>query len=441
MRQLGINSLIVGFALFSMFFGAGNIIFPPYVGLASGPEWFGAYLCYYMADVGLALVAIFAMLRAECIDRPESIMVRLGKTPSLIMMGAVVLCIGPLLAVPRTGATTFSMAVVPLAGTDALWLQVSFISLYFIVNWALSIKESSLVDIVGRYLTPMLVFGLLLLIIMGGLNPIGPISDAPKIDNVIWMGISYGYQTLDVLAAMVFGLIVVNALKAKGYTSTKMKFISVSLASLVAGLFLLIVYGGLCYLGATVSTIYPENIDKGTLVVNIATHIFGRTGSGLLSVVVGLACMTTSVALTGATGTFFSTITNGKFSYKVVVTVVSIFSAVVANVGLNNIIALAAPILTFIYPGALAVIVLSLFDSHIKNDNIFRFAAAGALAVSFCEVMGWYFPEAFAFIKILPFQEPGFGWTVPAAVCGLAGVFFKAAPRVEEPCEAALEIE
>lgn len=441
MKQLGINSVIVGFALFSMFFGAGNIIFPPYVGLAGGPEWFGAYLCYYMADVGLALVAIFAMLRADCIDKPEGIMTRLGKVPSRVMMGAVVICLGPLLAVPRTCATTFSMAVVPLAGSEALWLQVMFTVIYFAATYAFSIKESALVDIVGRYLTPLLVAGLLLLITMGALNPIGPISDTPKIDNVVWMGISSGYQTLDVLAALVFGLIVVNALKAKGYTSTKMKFISVGLASLIAGLFLLIVYGGLCHLGATVSTMYPENIDKGALVVNISRHIFGSTGAGILSVVVGLACLTTAVALTGATGTFFHAVSGGKWSYKVVVTMVCVFSAVVANVGLNNIISLAAPILTFIYPGALVVVVLSLFDAQIKNDNIFRFAAAGALAVSFCEVMGWYFPETFAFIKTLPFQGPGFGWVVPATICGLIGIFFKAASRVEEHCESIIEIE
>ena len=423
MKKLGIDSLVVGFALFAMFFGAGNIIFPPYVGLAAGPEWFGAYLCYYIADVGLALVAIFAMLHANCIDKVEGIMFRLGNVPSKLMMGAVVICLGPLLAVPRTCATTFSMAVAPIAGTEALWLQVAFSIVFFAATLAFSIKESALVDIVGKILTPLLVLGLLGMIAVGAVSPIGPISDAPKLDKVIWMGISSGYQTLDVMAAMVFGLIVVNALKAKGYTSAKLKFVSVSLASIVAGVFLLIVYGGLCYLGATVSTLYPEDIDKGRLVVTIAEHLFGSVGSGLLGLIVGLACLTTAVALVGAAGTFFSTVTNGRWSYKAVVTVVCVFSAFVANWGLSNIIALAGPILTFLYPGALVVVVLSLFDSRIENDNIFRFAVAGALAVSFCEVMG------FAFITSLPLHEEGFGWVLPAVLCGFAGVFFKASPR------------
>lgn len=423
MKQLSINSIIVGFALFSMFFGAGNIIFPPYVGLAAGSEWFTGFLCYYMADVGLALVAVFAMLRTESIDKVESIMVRLGDIPAKTMMVVILICIGPLLAMPRTCATTFSMAIVPLAGTDALWASLLFTVVFFALTLAFSIRESALVDLVGRYLTPLLVSGLLLMIVMGAITPIGPISETPKIDNVPLMGINAGYQTLDVLAIIVFGLLIVNAMKARGYSTPRMKFISVGLASLIAGLFLFIVYGGLCYLGATISTLYPENVDKGILVMAISNKIFGPVGAGILSVLIGLACLTTAIALAGSMGTFFSTLTNGKLPYKAGVIVACLFSAVVANFGLNNIIALAAPILTIVYPGVLAVILLSLFDARIKNDNVFRFAAAGAMAVSFCEVMGWYWPETFAFIKALPFQGPGLGWLIPSTVCAVVGAF------------------
>ena len=429
MKQLSIHSIIVGFALFSMFFGAGNIIFPPYVGLAAGPEWLSGFFCYYLADIGLALVAIFAMLRAQCIDKVEGIMFRLGPIPARIMMGIVLICIGPLLAMPRTCATTFSMAVAPLTGTETMLPAILFAIVFFGVTLAFSIRESALVELVGKYLTPLLVTGLLLMIFVGAASPIGPISETPQIQNVTWMGISAGYQTLDVMAAIIFGLLVVNAMKAKGYDTHKLKFLSVSLASLVAGVFLLIVYGGLCYLGATVSTMYPENVDKGFLVMEIARHVFGPVGSAILSVVIGLACLTTAIALAGSMGTFFSSMTNGRWSYKSVVFISCLFSAIVANFGLSNIISLAAPILTIVYPGVLAIIVLSLFDEQIKNDNVFKFAAAAAMAVSFCEVMGWYWPETFAFIKALPFQEPGFGWSVPSAVCAVLGAFVKSKHR------------
>ena len=429
MKQLCTHSVVVGFALFAMFFGAGNIIFPPYVGLASGPEWLTGFFCYYMADVGLALVAIYAMLRTQNMDRVEGILVRLGNVPAKVMMGAVVICIGPLLAMPRTGATTFSMVFAPLVGGETLWASLLFSCVFFGLALAFSYRESALVDLVGKYLTPLLVLGLLLLIVMGVLSPIGPVADASLMDNVAWMGISAGYQTLDVLAALVFGLLVVNAMKSRGYHSSGQKFMSVGLASLIAGVLLLVIYGGLCYLGATVSTMYPEDVDKGRLVMEIATHIFGPVGSAILGVVIGLACLTTAIALSGSVGTFFSTLTNGRWSYKVMTLTACVFSAIVSNFGLNNIIALAAPILTVIYPGVLAVIVLSMFDAQIENDNVFRFAAAGAMAVSFCEVMGWYWPETFAFIKNLPFQGPGFGWVVPATACGIVGMFIKSPAR------------
>jgi len=425
MLQLGLHSVIVGFALFSMLFGAGNVIFPPYVGLTAGPEWVIGFLCYYMADVGLALVAVFAMLRTQSIDKVEGIMSRLGYIPAKLMIAVMVICIGPLLAMPRTCATTFSLAIVPLIGTDSVYVSVLFAGLFFALTFLFSYKESTLVDLVGRYLTPLLVFGLLMMIVLGFISPIGPISDSPKIENIAWMSISAGYQTLDVLAMVIFGILIVNALKAKGYSTPKLKFISVGAASLVAGLLLFVVYGGLCYLGATASTLYPDNIDKGQLVLGISSRVFGWEGSVILSLIIALACLTTAIALAGAAGTFFSTLTNGKWSYKFVIIVVCAFSAVVSNFGLNNIIALAAPILTVLYPGVLAVIFLSLFDNKIKNDNVFRSAALGAMAVSFCEVMGWYWPEAFAFVKYLPFQQPGFGWIVPAAVFALLGSFIR----------------
>lgn len=431
MKQLCVHSIVVGFALFAMFFGAGNIIFPPYVGLASGPEWLTGFFCYYIADVGLALIAIYAMLRTHSMDRVEGILVRLGSIPAKLMMGTAVICIGPLLAMPRTGATTFSMVFAPLIAGDTLWASLLFSCVFFGLTLAFSYRESALVDLVGKYLTPLLVLGLLLLIAVGTISPVGPINDTPLIDNVAWMGTSAGYQTLDVLAALVFGLLIVNAMKARGYHSPGQKFISVGMASLIAGALLLVIYGGLCYLGATVSTMYPENVDKGRLVIEIATRIFGPVGSAILGVVIGLACLTTAIALSGSVGTFFSTLTNGKWSYKAITLTACVFSAIVSNFGLNNIIALAAPILTVIYPGVLAVIVLSIFDARIRNDNVFRFAAAGAMAVSFCEVMGWYWPETFAFIKALPFQGPGFGWVVPAMICGIAGAVIKSPARVQ----------
>ncbi|MDR1045532.1 MAG: branched-chain amino acid transport system II carrier protein, partial [Candidatus Adiutrix sp.] len=142
-----LDALVAGAALFSMFFGAGNIIFPPAVGLEAANLWYLGHICYYLADVGLALTAVFALLRCDSADRPEGVMARLGVIPARWMMCAVVLCIGPLLGIPRTCATTWSMS----AGGTGEGAHVLFIALYFAVVWLCTVRETAVVDVLGKY--------------------------------------------------------------------------------------------------------------------------------------------------------------------------------------------------------------------------------------------------------------------------------------------------
>ena len=166
-----LDMFVIGFALFSMFFGAGNVIFPPYLGLSCGAEWFAGFAWYYLADIGLALLALFAVLRC---GSTEKVMARLGSIPSKILLSAIVLCIGPMLAIPRTAATTLEMAVNPLLpGVSPLLFSL----LFFIIIAALCVRQNAVVDIVGKFLTPALLIGLLVLIVLGVVNPIGPVPD------------------------------------------------------------------------------------------------------------------------------------------------------------------------------------------------------------------------------------------------------------------------
>ena len=409
-----------------MLFGAGNVVFPPYIGLTAGPEWFLGFICYYMADVGLALLAIYAMLASSCIDNEEGIMHRLGRTAAMLMMCAIILCIGPLLAIPRTGATAFAISFAPLGysskGVSAAKILYSIV--FFGISTLLAFRESNMVDVIARYLSPIKIGGFLLIVAAAFVMPIGPVSDVVRDDNVAWHSILSGYQTLDVMAALVFGLIIVNALKAKGYESGRQKVLSVGIASLVAGALLFVIYCGLCYLGATGSTYYPVETEKGALVTHLVGRLFGSASTILLAIIVTVACMATSVALIGTTGTFISRFSKGRLSYKSIVVGTGLFSMVVSNFGLDNIIAFAAPILTFLYPGTLAVIILSLFDRHIDNDNIFRFATAGALLASGVTVLEeWGLPLDIT--RHLPFDSSGLSWVVPACVFGIIGYFVR----------------
>ena len=149
------DSLVIGFALFSMFFGAGNVIFPPYLGLESGPDWLLGFFSYYVADIGLALLAMFAILRQ---GSPDGITDRIGRIPSTALMCAIVLCIGPMLAIPRTAATTYETSLAPLVSGFS---PVLFSILFFLLILLLCVRETAVVDIVGKILTPALLIGLL----------------------------------------------------------------------------------------------------------------------------------------------------------------------------------------------------------------------------------------------------------------------------------------
>ena len=286
--------IVVGFALFAMFFGAGNVIFPPYLGVEAGPEWLGGFSAYFIADIGLAMCAVFALLR---VGSSEAVTARLGKVPAAILMSALILCIGPMVAIPRTAATTFEMAIVPnISGVSSVVFSIIFFALILF----LCIRQSAVVDIVGAVLTPLLLIGLAVIIIKGVATPLGEIALTPNADNVILGGIKAGYQTMDALAALPFGIIILQSAASKGYTTNGQKFKIVSGSAILAGVLLLGVYMGLCYLGATVSTQYGLEIGRAELVMAIVEALLGKAGMIIFGVVVGLACVTTAIGLTSS---------------------------------------------------------------------------------------------------------------------------------------------
>ena len=415
MRKEIKDMLVIGFALFSMYFGAGNVIFPPFLGLQAGSNWISGFISYYIADIGLALLAIYAMLR--CNSDIEGVTKRIGKYPALILSSVIVLCIGPLLAIPRTAASVHEMTIIPLLGNNISIVITSVV--FFALILIVSINESSVIDIVGKFLTPALFIGLIILIVKGFISPVGEVSNQPYVENIISEGILAGYQTMDVLASLIFGVIIVKNIKDKGYTSRSQQILLTGGSSIVAGIGLLIIYGGLTYLGASASQIFPIDISRSTLIIEIVKMILGEVGTVIFAIVVALACITTAAALVSSTGSYFNKITNGRLSYKAIVIFVCVFSAVVSNFGLDYIISVSAPILNIIYPSAITLIVLTIFGDKINNDNVFKLATLGALIASTLEL------SEIEFMKSLPFASIGFAWVLPALIFGIIGYFIK----------------
>ena len=411
--------LVIGFAMFAMFFGAGNLIFPPYLGMVGGDQWFTGFLAFIIADGGLAVLTVLAMIRKD--GSFWCVIDRIGDLPAKILASVAILTVGPMLCIPRTCATTFEMGIVPLFPGFNTWV---FSIIFFGIVYLLTIRPSAVVDIIGKFLTPLLLIVLAVLVVIGIINPIGEIADVTLVDSIAKEGILAGYQTMDVLVSLAVTLMLVGNAARKGYNSKKERMGVISKASAVALLGLSLVYGGLTYLGATTSLLgLGVGMNQTALVVMITETLLGKVGIVLLSVIVFFACLTTAIGLVSAAADFFSELSNGRVKYGLLVALICIFAAVIANVGISMIIALASPVLNIIYPVLLTQTILSFFDDTIKNHNVNRCVAIGTIVMAIFGVLADMGAEAFLFVHSLPLAEYGFFWLVPAIVCGVIGAF------------------
>ena len=421
------EAIIVGFAMFAVFFGAGNLIFPPYLGMQAGVRWFLGFLCFVIADAGLAIMSVLAMVKSS---GSLSVMLNpLGKKPSKLLSVILILCVGPLVAIPSTCTTTFEMGILPLFPRFNSWI---FGLIFFGIVALLTIRPTAVVDIIGKFLTPALLITLAVLCIKGVLSPIGSIAPTRAGFNVAKEGFLAGYQTMDVLGAVPVTIVIMKSVTQKGYLTRKEQYGVMIPSSIVAFIGLFVVYGGLCYLGATTSLMDLGDINQAGLVVTVTELLLRRLGVVLLGLIVFFACLTTAVGLTSSSADFFSEVFHGKISYKALVLIICGMGIAISNVGISAIIKLASPLLTIIYPVILTQVVLSFFSDRIRNANVFRGAVLGALIVAVLDTL-CDLGVAIPFVKQLPLAGVGFSWLIPAVLGGVIGCFIRARGSASAP--------
>lgn len=408
-RQLFVS----GFALFAMFFGAGNLIFPPYLGKSGGREWVIGFLCFFLVEA-LSCVGIYATIHGggsiQAMDKS------VGHRPGIALNTAAILCTGVFIAPPRTAATTYEMAVRPLF--DGLGL-FPFSILFFVVVVLLTIRPSRLVDIIGKCLTPVLITGILILIVVGIANPIGPIGPAAS-PNIAQEGLLAGYQAMDILSVAGFAIIIQDSMVQSGLKTWKEQRPQVAGSTGVAALLLAVVYGGLTFLGATTSTAFGDGLDQAALIVAITKELLGQAGVVILAIVVTLACLTTAIGLFGATASYFEEMTKGRLSYRAGIFLLAVIGCAICNLGLSTIINIANPVLSVICPPFMTTVVLLAFQNWISRAGLYKGAALGATLTALVLTFHDYL-DLFPLVELLPFYDYGFGWLIPAAVGGVIG--------------------
>lgn len=415
------DAITIGFALFAMFFGAGNIILPPIIGLFTEGSWTSAVTGFSITAILAPFLGIVAVLISG--DEFTDLGKRINSTLGWVLATAIILSIGPFVAIPRTAATTYEIGVL------AIWPEFSATVssiIFFGITLVLSISPSKVVNIIGKYLTPLLLVLLVAMVVLGILNPI----DTTSLTNTSYadpfrLGFAEGYQTMDVLASVIYAGIIIAAVKASGYVSLKDKTKVTYMAGGVAISCLLFIYGGLVYLGATSGYEVTENLKRTELLLHISHGVLGSYGTIALSLCIALACLTTAIALVCATGTFFNQLTKGRVSYKTIVIITCVTSGVLAVKGVDNIIDYAAPFLGIIYPITLTLIIYMVaFGKRVKRRAPFVGAIITTTIVALIQFSSFIsfkyglvsYSEASAnFIKALPLNNYDVPWLIPSA--------------------------
>ena len=400
---------ILGLALFAMFFGAGNLIFPPAIGNQVGTDWILGMLGFFVTGIGMPILGIIAIIKAG--GRIKDFGKHVGEKFSIAFGLIIALILGPFMGVPRTGATTFEMGIEPLLPNLSSGVVIL---VFFGLTWLLSIKQSSIIDIIGKWLTPILVTLLLVIVGMGvykGIgDPISTTSDAFKI------GFTGGYQTMDLFVAVMLGAIILKTLKDKGYHPKKYVAITWR-AGLIAAVGLITIYGGLLYLGAHGQALLVNTSGRSMMTVQLVDAILGSMGSLLLGISVSFACLTTSIGITAAASEFFSEVTPKWLKYNHIVSMSVIISSLMAFGGVEFIVGIAGPLLTIIYPLGIVLVVLNLVGDYIPFKGCFRWTVIATSLISIPAGLAEFNIYTEVINKVilqLPFSALGLPWLIPS---------------------------
>ena len=407
--------LITSFALFSLFFGAGNLLLPPLLGYNAGQNWFWVTLGFVITAVAIPIIGIYAHAKLQ------GTLYDFGKKVSPVfsfIYCILIYLIAVAIPSPRTAAATHEIAIHPNFGTSPLLTS----SVYFILVLIFALNRSKILNIIGKYLTPFIVI-ILLLVIGIGLYSTQMITNPTQMDTPIVDGILEGYQTFDAIAAVVVGAVIIISINLKTDATFEAKKDLIKKSGLIAGFGLFIIYAGLIAVGASyggeidINSSLNSDMQRANLLTGISIKALGTFGYAVLSVLIALACFTTAVGIVTGTADYFKgLINNSQTVYVVTAIIASVFGVVVGQLDFNTIIVIALPILLFIYPITIVLIILNAIPNKYAPKLVFRVVVLLTFLFSIPDVVGVISPSKnlSSVVNFIPFAKYSLGWVLPS---------------------------
>ena len=412
--------LPIGLMLFSFFFGAGNLIFPPALGQLAGDNLPAAIFGFCFSGVGLPLMGILAMAILNS-DDPNELASPMSPAFGKAITILCALTIGPFFAIPRTCAVSFDTGILLLLPPGYETMGLAFYSVFFFgLTYFLSVNPSKIVDNIGKIMSPLLLLCLGILITCVIIDPMGSLQPANGVyKNVpFFKGFQEGYNTMDLLCTMLYGAATLKAIQSQGIKEQKQLTKMCIYAGIIAAICLALIYGALAYAGASSTAVFGIVSNGGQLLNMISVHYMGFPGQVVLALIIFFACITTSIGLTTSISSYFHELSGKQVLYQRFCLYICLFSLVVANFGLNNIIKFSIPVICMLYPIVIAIVILNVGQSIFKRDKaIFRICLTLTTIFAIFDGLragGFDLRSLDSFLtQYLPFFDVGFGWLLP----------------------------
>ncbi|WP_404331924.1 branched-chain amino acid transport system II carrier protein [Mesobacillus maritimus] len=415
--------LFSGFMLFSLFFGAGNLIFPPYLGMESGTHFVAAIAGFILTAVFLPFLTIISVSLSN--NGLLSIGERVHPVFGLAFAIVIYLSIGAFYGIPRASNVAYELGFMQVYNVEGRLPLLLFSVVFFGLTYLISINPKKIIDLVGRILTPALLGVLAILFVRAFFTyTYNDVPPSEKFQSTPFLkGFLEGYFTMDAVAALAFGIVIINGLKDKGVTQKKDLIQGTVYAGLIAAVGLTVVYLSLSWIGRVLPHDGP--LENGAEILVLASQqLFGYGGNVLFGMIVILACLTTTVGLTNACARFFNEI-HPNLSYKKYVFIFIAIGLLFTNFGLDLILQIATPLLVFIYPISIVLVILSLFQHFFgESKRMYIFSVSVATFFAFYEVVNSFnlqIDGLNTFLSFLPLYENGLGWTVPTLLAASIG--------------------